>query len=454
MEVTLAQMLSAREARAFRQRTLNREWGKTMVCFSMNIPGPMKDSPLIRRGFLYGLTELDKRLPGEAIRHREVLEAVTGWEAVFVLDLPAKTVKVITTEIEDETDLGRLFDMDVLDGQCNKLDRELVGGKGRNCIVCGAPGRGCAARRMHSVPELQKVVRSMLTRHFMAVDVQCVGELAVRALVDEVMTTPKPGLVDQNNNGSHLDMDIHTFFASAHALEPYFRECVQIGMETAALPPQQTFLRLRRAGLEAEQTMLVATNGVNTHKGAIFTLGILCGAAGRLWKPEGGWVEQALFREASAMTAEAMERDFARGDGATVGQRLYAASGIRGVRGEVALGLPSVAEIGLPVYRAYRRAGFSQNGAGTRTLLHLIAEVEDTCLLHRGGKSGAREAMEKVCAMCNGAITTEQMEKLDVWFIQRNLSAGGCADLLAVTYFMVSLCQEEELVPENWKTME
>ncbi len=440
MEVTLEQMLCAREERAFRQFRLNREFKLPILSFSMNIPGPVKDSPLIRRGFHAGCAALDHSLPKHAIRHREILEAVTGCEAVYVLDMAPEALKAITTAIEDSHGLGRLFDMDVLDTTLTKLDRELVGGGSRNCIVCGAPGRGCASRRVHSVPQLQEAVTQILTRHFAVEDANTIGAKAVQSLLDEVCTTPKPGLVDRNNNGSHRDMDILTFHASAAALAPYFHACAQGGMETASLPPQETFAQLRRLGLQAELDMFAATGGVNTHKGAIFTIGILCGAAGRLWKPEGGWEESRLFQEVAAMTREAMEADFAQATSLTAGQRLYISNRIRGIRGEAAQGLPSVAKVGLCAYRDALRQGHSPNDAGAIALLHLISQVEDTCLIHRGGLEGAQEAAQKAVNLLKQDPTMAEIQALDQWFIQRNLSPGGCADLLSAVYFVHSLC--------------
>ena len=94
--------------------------------------------------------------------------------------------------------------------------------------------------------------------------------------------TPKPGLIDLLNSGSHRDMDMYSFLASAASLYPYFAECVKIGRETADRPAPETFAALRCPGKLAEAGMLRATGGVNTHKGAIFTLGVICGALGRL----------------------------------------------------------------------------------------------------------------------------------------------------------------------------
>ena len=441
MEVTLIQMLEAREERVMRQRALNRQWGLPIISFSMNIPGPVKDSPLIRRGFYAGCQALDGQLPASAVKHRQVTEAVTGCEAVYVLDMDPLAVKAMTTKIEDAHPLGRLFDMDVIGPDLRKLDREAVGGGSRDCIVCGAPGRGCASRRLHSVAQLQSAVSRILTSYARGVDAKDIGDLAVRSLLEEVETTPKPGLVDCRNCGSHRDMDISTFRTSAAALAPYFHQCVSIGMEFREETPQETFARLRQAGLEAEQTMYRATKGVNTHKGAIFTIGILCGAAGRLWNPERAWDAQEIFREVAAMTAEAMEADWKK-QGNTVGCRLYAQNGIRGIRGEVSQGLPSVAEIGLPVFRGYLESGMDRNMAGVLTLLHLIARVEDTNMIARGGLEGARAGARRTAELLAGEPSVSQIEELDAWFMERNLSPGGCADLLAAVYFLDGVTRE------------
>ncbi len=441
-EVTLSQMLQAREHRAFRQLQLSRELGLPLVSFSMNIPGPVKNSPLIRRGFRAGQEALEKVLPRKAIRHRELTDRVTGCEAMFAVDMDPLALKALTTEIEDTHGLGRLFDMDVLDPGLSKLDRQAVGGGSRNCLVCGAPGRVCASRRLHDVPQLQAAVRGILTGYFREKDREFLARTAAQSLLREVRTTPKPGLVDEANTGSHSDMDLALFTASAEALVPYFSQCVRIGMDTAKLPPEETFPALRAAGLEAERAMYAVTGGVNTHKGAIFTMGILCGAAGRLWTPEGHFDPQALCREAGAMTKAAMARDFAALSADTAGGQLYRELGIQGIRGEAARGFPAVSETGLPVFRALRAQGLCRNDAGAVTLLHLIARVEDTCLYHRGGAAGARAARERAAALLP-CPTLSQIGELDRWFVSRRLSPGGSADLLAAVYFLDAISDPE-----------
>lgn len=442
MEVSLMQVLTARERRVNRQKELLAQFGKPLLCFTMNIAGPVKISPLIRRGFQAGCEALEDRLPAGSVERIEITEEVTGYEAVYVVDMEPTALKTVAAAIEDSHGLGRLFDMDVIGTDFRKLDRETVGGGSRNCIVCGAPGRGCASRRVHSVEQLQLATRRILEDYFRERDGVRIGELAVQSLLDEAETTPKPGLVDCRNSGSHRDMDISTFRSSAQALRSYFLNCAETGM-AADCTPQETFRQLRRLGLQAEKDMYAATGGVNTHKGAIFTMGILCGAAGRLWKPDGTWNGAELFREVAAMTREAMEEDFRKG-GDTAGFRLYGEYGIRGIRGEAAEGLPSVAKIGLPAYQKALERFSDRNAAGVHTLLTLIAQVQDTNMLKRGGPKPAREAAEKCAELICRTYSLSEVEQLDEWFMERNLSPGGCADLLAAVYFIQELLQEKE----------
>ena len=431
-EVTLQDILLAREKRAQKQRELLDAYHCPLVCFTMNIAGPVKTSPLIERGFREGLKDLAtlKR----KIYASEIIYADTGCEAYFAVNMNAQKLKELCIGLEEGIPLGRLFDMDVLDAGGIKRDRP---GQ-RGCIVCGAPGRACAARRAHSVEELQAATEKILYDHFYRQDIYTIAEMAMNSLLDEVQTTPKPGLVDKRNTGSHKDMDIGTFRYSALQLLPYFSHCVYIGQTTAQLSPEETFQQLRQRGLKAEKDMYTYTKGVNTHKGAIFTLGILCGSIGRLWTAS---VPVApiddILKECAAMGQAAMA-DFAQADGSTAGQRLYLQKGLRGIRGEVADGLPAVANISLPALEEGLARGYSQNRAAASALIQLIAQVEDSNLYHRGGEEGAAFAKEAAKAL--GRFPKKaQIEALDDAFIERNLSPGGCADLLAATLFLHKL---------------
>lgn len=440
MEVSLRDILNAREARVRRQQALLTEYRAPLLCFTMNIAGPVKTTPLIERGFRVGLETLDSRLPQEKILFREIQTLRTGCEAYYAISAPALALKSFCADIEEKHPLGRLFDMDVIDADGTKLERETE----RSCMVCGATGRFCAASRAHCVEQLQAVTQSLLTRYFRNRDQEQVALLAVQSLIGEVHTTPKPGLVDCRNNGSHKDMDVRLFERSAHTLQSYFGRCVQIGQETAHRPPEETFPLLRDAGLQAEKAMLRATGGVNTHKGAIYTLGILCGSVGRLWSAEKPIADrEEILAECARIVHTSVQKDFASAKGETAGEQLYLQQGIRGIRGEIAEGLPSVRNIGLPRFQQFLADGFSENDAGAYTLLHLIANVTDTNLYKRGGEAGAQWAAKATSELLSATKhpSIRQIETLDDEFIARNLSPGGCADLLAATYFLQKLAQ-------------
>ena len=441
--VTLMEMLGAREARAMRQQQLLEEYHLPVISFCLNIAGPVKNSPVLRRAFREGLERLACALLAGRLDvvHREEVDQPTGCEALWVVRGDGRAVKELCVELEDRDALGRLFDLDVLDPVSGKWDRTQLGQPPRKCLVCGKEGKGCASRRLHTVEELQGATQVILEDYFGKKDQQALGALAAKALLYEVCTTPKTGLVDRKNNGSHRDMDVFTFLDSTAALLPYFEEAVRLGMETRDLPPQETFRRLRQAGAAGERAMFRATGGVNTHKGAVFTLGTVCAAAGRLWTAEGFSKDlDAALALCGEMSAQAVQKDFEaiRREGAhTTGQRLYLEHGLEGIRGELSRGLPAVAQIGLPTLRRRLEAGDSLEQAGVQVLLALMAQVVDTNLIARGGLEGQQWAMEQTKNLPQGrAATRQETEELDRALIERNLSPGGCADLLAITYFL------------------
>lgn len=265
----------------------------------------------------------------------DLSKAVTGPEAFYVLDAEPLTIKKLTTLVEDASPLGRLFDMDVLRPDGKKVDREELHLEGRKCLICSGPAKVCSSRRVHPVAELQARTTAILTETMDTLDAATAARQAMRALLYEVTTTPKPGLVDRRNSGSHTDMDSFTFMSSAASLYPYFEACTRAGRKTADGPAPETFAALRPLGCEAEGEMLAATHGVNTHKGAIFSIGIVCAALGRLDRAV--WADPArVLAEVSTMTAGLTAKDFAgvtAENAVTAGQKLYVQYGITGVRG-------------------------------------------------------------------------------------------------------------------------
>lgn len=445
MKVTLQEILDAREARVLRQRQLLVKFGKPLICFTMNIPGPIKTSDLIRDGFAIGNDTLRAQLAALdiPILHFEDRSAHTGCEAFYVVSADPKDIKRLTVEIEDSQSVGRLFDMDVLSPGGEKLSRQALDLPERTCLLCGNPAFLCSSRRAHSVEALQQKTNSLLRDAVWQAESRSIGSLAEKSLLYEVCTTPKPGLVDRQNSGSHRDMDIFTFASSAAALRPYFEDCARVGMETQMLPPEETFLRLRLHGRLAEQTMYRATGGVNTHKGAIFTMGLLCGAAGRLSKEMRNSPE-SLLAECAAMVQGLSQRDFAgvtKENARTTGQKLYTQYGITGIRGEAEAGFPTVLQTGLPILEQGIANGMSLNDAGCAALLHILAATDDTNVIARSDRETQLELRRKIRSLLDRTPypSTETLNKLDRAFIARSLSPGGSADLLAAAYFLYFL---------------
>ena len=209
MEISLMQMLQAREHRVQRQQQLQKQYGKPLICFTMNIAGPEKYSKLIGFGFRLGCARLEAALNAIPVLYRAREEAPTGCEGYYVCDADPKILKHITCKIEEADALGRLFDLDVIT-QEGKQTRPVP----RKCLLCGNHAMVCGRSRAHSVAQLQEKTRQIL----MDAAVEEISRLAVQSLLCELYTTPKPGLVDLRNSGSHTDMDFGTFLGSAASL--------------------------------------------------------------------------------------------------------------------------------------------------------------------------------------------------------------------------------------------
>lgn len=267
---------------------------------------------------------------------------------------------------------------------------------------------------------------------------EAIAQAASRALAQELAAWPKPGLVSHRDSGSHRDMTAATLMAGIAALTPHFGALALAGWRGAAMD------ELRRIGLAAEADMMGATGGVNTHRGAIFGLGLLCAAAGAT----AALAPRRKLRSAHNLGAYVMRtwgEAILRGPVAPFshGSLALRKYGAGGARAEAAGGFPSVYEIGLPaLWRGRRLAG--EEAAAVEACFALIASVADTNLLHRGGAEGARYAAEAAGAfLAEGGVRSPdwraRAERTHAGFVARSLSPGGCADLLAMTLFVDSL---------------
>lgn len=276
-----------------------------------------------------------------------------------------------------------------------------------------------------------------------------IGREALTALLYEAATDPKPGLVTPSSRGSHADMDYYLFLASGAALAPWFAEFARLGEEFDGADPAGLLPALREAGLGAERAMYAATGGVNTHKGLIFSLGLLCGAAGALAGRGEACDGVACARRAASIARGLASRELGGLEGRggrelTVGERLYLDGGVEGIRGEAERGFPSVLGHSLPRLREELASGKELRLALVDALLSLFSVVEDTNVLGRAGVEGlALLKAEGAAALGRGGMSTVEgaaaVRRMDSLFRARRMSPGGCADLLAITYFLYRL---------------
>ena len=429
----LAELLLAREERAARQKELLEIYNATLISFTMNIPGPVKNSPLITAGFLLGVQLLEAQLR-PFLYGEDRIDSPTGCQGYYVLREDPYRVKDICTRLEDSSPIGRLFDFDVLTPTGEKLSRS----RPRSCLLCGEDARICRRRGSHSLSDLEGEVQRLLQLGLDEAYEEDVGAWALQSLLQELYTTPKPGLVDCRNNGSHKDMDLFLFCRSAAALVPYFTQCARMGREGRDGSREELFAALRLAGRNAESRMLRATGGVNTHKGAVFSLGLLCAAAGKLGQ---GATPKEICEEAALLCRATLEQELSLltpSTAQTKGEALYCSHGITGARGQAIKGFPAVLYTGLPVLEEGLSRGYDHNRVGVAALLAMLIEEPDTCLISRSSmdryallRKELRELLER-----EPYPTVEALEALDDSFIRENLSPGGSADLLAITYFL------------------
>lgn len=249
-----------------------------------------------------------------------------------------------------------------------------------------------------------------------------VADLAERALRLELDTTPKPGLVDRQDNGAHKDMDYALMSKSISALRPYL---TRLAVESAKdIDP----VKIKEIGIEAEKAMLKATGGVNTHKGALFCIGLSVAAASCLACSTGA-VEAYSFKE--LVSRAASEIPSARGTHGAEAKRSFKAVGaLENARAAY----PELFTDWLPYYRSLEGDPFRCH----KTLLHIMTTLDDTNILHRRGAEGLAHAEAEAARLLED-FSESGLSSLNKDFIRENISPGGSADMLSLTIFIESI---------------
>lgn len=264
--------------------------------------------------------------------------------------------------------------------------------------------------------------------------------LAVHALIAETELTPKPALVDSRGPGAHADLSPALMRRSAHALQGEFELMALVSFHK--VPSPELWEDLGAIGRSAERSMLLITQGINTHRGAIWALGLLVSAAAM-----GSNSPKTISRWAGRLAQlQDWNAQMQQSNGSSAVRRYH----VSGARGEARAGFPHVITIGLPMLYRSRRQRASETSARLNALLAIMRSLDDTCLLHRGGLTALNAARSGAAAVLatGGAASVQglkRLQQLDCDLTSLNVSPGGSADLLAATLFLDFLARSLEI---------
>lgn len=284
------------------------------------------------------------------------------------------------------------------------------------------------------------------------------SRLASKSLLYELDLSPKPGLVDRFDSGSHKDMDYTTFTESIAALSPFLDQYVVAGWHYYDDSPKVLFERLRQIGIKAEEAMFKATNGVNTHKGVNFSFALLLGATGAYLAQNPALAKNnapLTSREITAictlvrkMTLHLVESDLSHLESKknlSHGEKLFLRYGIKGPRGEAADGFTTVREKALPFFKKELVKHKDEEFSQLRLLIYLMTVVEDGNIIHRGGIGSWEQIKNESRELLGRSLSkTELIKNLSNYnleLMKRYLSPGGSADLLSLTFYFAFLEQ-------------
>jgi holo-ACP synthase/triphosphoribosyl-dephospho-CoA synthase len=407
------------------------EYSVPLICFGLRIPGDDRNSHWTRRLFHDGIETFTLLLEAEgiAVSHEEYEQENPQYIAGISANASPQTLVKLLRYFKETHPLGCFFNADIYEPGGRKFSQ-----RSRGTVVRSRP------------------VLKMMEDHIRQRLADMVSSAVVWSMMSEVAVTPKPGLVDRANSGAHVDMDFFTFIDSASAILPWFRHCAMAGFDSGDKGkrdnnPTVLFEKLKPLGRMTEVLMKKNTEGVNAQRGYIFCMGILCAAYGRLYRNTEKPDLAGVIEFSKAMTA-ALGEDFSRvheSGKPSHGQLIYARNGIQGIRGEVSRGFPSITEYALPLLRRMLKEGYSLNDAGVAVLLTLLANTEDTNIIHRGGVKTFRSIRKEISIFLATdpgiEAIREKAARLDREFIDKNISPGGCADLLGIAFFLYRLTQ-------------
>ena len=450
-ELSLDELLAERDARS----NLRRSWlgqGAVLLSLQMNIAGPRKRSPLLDAYFERARLRLLERLEGRGASVEEEVKRVgfAGLSAHYrIKEISAYELKQLCMEMEAENPAARLLDLDVWDEQGNALSGFEMGRGRRKCLLCDAEAHVCARSRRHSLDKIWEKSLGLIHDSMLVEEAERLLDLALKAMLYEIVATPKPGLVDCANQGSHQDMDHFLFLKSSltlrEGLQNLARSSLLILQE--GLPSMEEWAkRIQALGVEIDHQLLSSTNGVNTQIGLVYAFAILIPSALKLLDQK---MREAELENSALIWPSAQEIAL---EGAKMAKELCKKDlkGTRkpeGARASAVSAYEIVFKDSLIILRKAIEKEYSVNAASQLALLRLMQINQDTNLLRRGGEDGLRSVQKKAGELLDNMqnlddelelkekVLNEKMREFDRWMQEKGLSPGGSADLLVLTWF-------------------
>lgn len=441
---TLNKILEARENRASLRINFAGK-GYNSLSLSLNIPGYPKSNDLVSSFFKEVLNDLKIYLEANRIQiiNKEELKITDEAGDFYITSIPFQRadiehIKQVTERFEESYKLGRLIDVDIF----NVDAQPVSSGKKKLCYYCGKHSAiSCMREKRHTYKEIrgkifadvQMYLEDSKKKRF----VRKISMLALKALLYEVSLTPKPGLVDFENSGSHSDMNYFTFLNSSAALSAYFRDFCLLGYNFSG-NYKEILPKIRQIGLQTEKAMFEATGNVNTQKGLIFLFGICLFSISKIYSENIKFTDAEFRKIVKKITKNIVKNELnSSTNNKTHGEKVFGKFGTigTGVRYEVENAFPTIFETALPYFnenlnhKIYKNSDKLQEILQTG-LLKIMSQNNDTNILYRSNletlnfvKKSAKKAVKNI----------EEFKNLCEYCKVKNISPGGSADLLAVS---------------------
>ncbi|PVX49404.1 holo-ACP synthase/triphosphoribosyl-dephospho-CoA synthase [Balneicella halophila] len=459
-EEILTNILKDREER-FALRNSLAERGLASISLNFNIPGYPKSSEILKNAFNCVQNDLLRFLVAHRIhkipntQHYHHSDNGNFFLQGVAYVFEDEQVKKFLEDFEQTHPLERLLDVDLM----NSEGEMISSGKDKKCFLCDHPAKKCMKEKRHSFEEYNNYVNEHTQNYLATIKknlvISIITEKAIVASLYEVSVEDKPGLVCPSSNGAHTDMDFFTFLSSSGSLSNYWRQTAKYGYKTGRKAKESVDFKeirknLRLMGLEAEEAMYTATNGVNTQKGMIFLIGLASFASAAVFANSEKFSQEAFQAWVQKIMKGIVDEDFDKGHAqhGTHGEEAFKKYGKHlagGARHEAEQGFPTVfnyaigylnAQIG-DDYRVLTKEDWQE--VLTNLLMLIISKSNDINILYRKNQEALRQVQchaARVLTTPIGYHRNQSLKNFGEYCMFNNISPGGAADLLALSLFV------------------